>query len=100
MNTFNIKHFGPIDDVSLEFKDLTILIGPQASGKSIALETLKLAVDRDDIVNTLDRYNYIFGHNTDDILNVFMICLILRHYWMIIKTSSGFAGLLSSSGKF
>lgn len=71
MNTFNIKHFGPIDDVSLEFKDLTILIGPQASGKSIALETLKLAVDRDDIVNTLDRYNYIFGHNTDDILNVF-----------------------------
>lgn len=71
MNTFDIKHFGPIDDVSLVFKDLTILIGPQASGKSIALETLKLAVDRDDIVNTLDRYNYIFGHNTDDILNVF-----------------------------
>ena len=47
------------------------MVGPQASGKSIILETLKLVVDHDSVINTLDRYNYIIGHNTDNILNVF-----------------------------
>lgn len=71
MEKFVIKHFGLINDVSISFGDLTLLIGPQASGKSITLETLKLAIDRDHIINTLDRYNYIIGHNTDKILNVY-----------------------------
>ena len=71
MEKFIIKHFGPIKDVSLDFGDLTILVGPQASGKSIALETLKLVIDRDHVINTLDRYNYIIGHNTENILNVY-----------------------------
>lgn len=71
MKNFKIKDFGPIEDISIDFGDLTILVGAQASGKSIALETLKLAVDRDSIINTLDRYNYIIGHDTNKILNVF-----------------------------
>ena len=71
MNRFGVQNFGPIDNVSVEFGDLTILVGPQASGKSVALETLKLAIDRDNIIETLDRYNYIIGHNTEKILNVY-----------------------------
>ncbi len=71
MNRFSVKQLGPIEDVSIDFGDLTILVGPQASGKSIILETLKLVVDHDSVINTLDRYNYIIGHNTDNILNVF-----------------------------
>ena len=71
MNKFCIKHFGPIENVSIELGDLTILVGPQASGKSLTLETMKLVVDRDFIINTLDRYNYIIGHNADKILDVF-----------------------------
>ena len=71
MEKFIIENFGLIKDVSISFGDLTLLVGPQASGKSIALETLKLAIDRDHIINTLDRYNYIIGHNTDNILNVY-----------------------------
>jgi hypothetical protein len=39
----HVKNLGPIPDASLTFADLTILIGPQASGKSISL--LKLLVD-------------------------------------------------------
>ena len=61
MKKFCIHKFGPIEDVSVDFGDLTILVGPQASGKSIMLETLKLAVDRNNIIDTLDRYNYING---------------------------------------
>lgn len=71
MKNLSIKNFGPIQDVNLEFGDLTILVGPQASGKSLTLETLKMVADRDSVINTLDRYNYIIGHNTENILNVF-----------------------------
>lgn len=71
MENLNIKHFGPIDDVSIDFGDLTLLVEPQASGKSIALETLKLMSDRDHIIGTLDKYNYIIGHDTKNILNVY-----------------------------
>ena len=46
MDRFSIQDFGPIDNISVDFGDLTILVGPQASGKSVALETLKLAIDR------------------------------------------------------
>lgn len=71
MKRFIVQNFGPIEDAAVDFGDLTILVGPQASGKSIFLETLKLVVDRDSVINTLDRYNYIIGHNTEKILNVY-----------------------------
>jgi len=71
MNNFKISNFGPLGNVDIDFGDLTIFVGPQASGKSIALETLKLVVDRDSIIENLDRYNYIIDHNIDKILNVY-----------------------------
>ena len=71
MKRFIVQNFGPIEDDSVDFGDLTILVGPQASGKSVFLETLKLVIDRDSVINTLDRYNYIIGHNTKKILNVY-----------------------------
>lgn len=71
MKSLEIHNLGPIDDVSVEFGDLTILVGPQASGKSVFLETLKLVEDRDSIVRTLWRYNYVIDRNTDKILNVY-----------------------------
>jgi len=71
MKNLKITNLGPLGKININFGDLTILIGPQASGKSIALETLKLVVDRDSVISNLDRYNYIIGHNTDKILNVY-----------------------------
>jgi hypothetical protein len=40
-----LQHIGPIAEAELAFGDLTVLVGPQASGKSITLEMLKLIVD-------------------------------------------------------
>ena len=71
MNNLKISNLGPLGSIDIDFGDLTILVGPQASGKSIALETLKLVVDRDSVIDNLDRYNYIIGHNIDKILNVY-----------------------------
>ncbi len=71
MQHLKIKNLGPIGKVDVELGDLTFFVGPQASGKSIALEALKLIEDRDSIIETLDRYNYILGHNAKRILNVY-----------------------------
>ena len=71
MEHLTIEELGPIGSVDISFGDLTFFVGPQASGKSLALEALKLAADRDSIIETLDRYNYILGHNAEKILNVY-----------------------------
>lgn len=41
----SIENFGQIDKVDIAFGDLTVLVGAQGSGKSLALQWLKLAVD-------------------------------------------------------
>ena len=40
-----LKDIGPIQSADIEFGDLTILVGPQATGKSIFLQWLKLIID-------------------------------------------------------
>jgi hypothetical protein len=40
-----LRDIGPVATAHLAFGDLTVLVGPQASGKSIALQMLKLVVD-------------------------------------------------------
>lgn len=72
MNRFTLTDFGPMAHCDVAFGDLTILVGEQASGKSLFLEMLKLAVDRDSVIETLDRYNYILGHNTNKILDLYL----------------------------
>jgi hypothetical protein len=50
---------GPIDSVAMELGDLTILVGPQATGKSIALQMLKLAEEYPAIKRTMVDYAFI-----------------------------------------
>lgn len=45
MNVLEVKNVGPIKHAKVEFGDLTILVGPQASGKSVFLQMLKLVED-------------------------------------------------------
>lgn len=53
MATLSIRSFGPIEHADLEFGDLTVLVGPQGAGKSLALQWLKLALDAQAIGQTL-----------------------------------------------
>lgn len=61
MNELKVENFGPIGKAHVEFGDLTILVGAQASGKSLFLELLKLLEDKEAIVETLRKYNYIIS---------------------------------------
>ena len=71
MKSINIKNYGPINEVNLNIGDLTILLGPQASGKTIFLQMLKLLIDKDHIIQTLARYNYVTNKQPDKILDYY-----------------------------
>lgn len=56
MQTMKLRNIGPIRRAELSFGDLTVLVGPQATGKSIALEFLKLLLDKGQVHQQLTRY--------------------------------------------
>jgi hypothetical protein len=56
-----IRDFAHIAEVSLALGDLTVLVGPQGAGKSLALQWLKVAMDGRQIVDALKSA----GHTTD-----------------------------------
>ena len=47
------KDIGPVREADIRFGDLTIFVGPQATGKSIFLQVLKLLVDKASIHETM-----------------------------------------------
>lgn len=67
----HIENLGPIKDASLTFADLTVLIGPQASGKSISLQLLKLLVDTGAVQERLRRYGLDWQGNLDVLLDAY-----------------------------
>lgn len=66
MENLKVENFGPIKNANIVFGDLTLLIGPQASGKSLFLELFKLVIDGNNIVNVLRNYNYILPKDNAD----------------------------------
>lgn len=81
VKTLTIENVGPIKKAHIEFGDLTILVGPQATGKTVFLQFLKLFEDVRNIVQTLkdnDRYwdkdlsrflQIYFGEGMDFLIN-------------------------------
>lgn len=55
----------------IEFGDLTLVVGPQASGKSILLQTFKLLLDRHQIFDTLQTQGYEWGGKLERFLDLF-----------------------------
>lgn len=50
----NIRNFAQIEEVDLTFGDLTVLVGAQGTGKSLALQWLKTALDGKQIAVALE----------------------------------------------
>lgn len=64
-----VKQFGPIAEADVAFGDLTVVVGPQATGKSLFLQTLKLLIDRDQIHDMFARHNMSFGGREEAFLD-------------------------------
>lgn len=71
MKTLRVKHLGPITDAAIEFGDLTVLVGPQATGKSVLLQLLELLLDVGPIRNELRRFNLDWGGSLESFLELY-----------------------------
>jgi energy-coupling factor transporter ATP-binding protein EcfA2 len=63
-----VDRLGPIPSADVTFGDLTVIVGPQATGKSIFLQTLKLLIDRDHIHDTFRHHNVNVSGRVDAFL--------------------------------
>ncbi len=69
--TLRLKHVGQLEDATVEFGDLTVLVGPQASGKSVFLQFLKLLLDMGKIIRDVKRYG-LNWKGTQDFLDLYL----------------------------
>ncbi|MEZ0296079.1 MAG: AAA family ATPase [Candidatus Methylacidiphilales bacterium] len=56
MDKLHIQNFGQIKSADITFGDLTVFVGPQATGKSIVLQTLKLIMDAGAVQEVMGKY--------------------------------------------
>jgi hypothetical protein len=69
--TLDIRSVGQIKHAQIEFGDLTVFVGPQATGKSIALQTLKLLQDSQHTLAELRRYGLDWGKDIDKFFDIY-----------------------------
>jgi len=62
MKRFQLKNFGPIRDADITLGDLTVLVGPQASGKSLFVQLVKAVCDAGAIREDLKSHGFDWIH--------------------------------------
>ena len=62
---------GPVEEADIRFGDLTVFVGPQATGKSIILQLLKLLVDKPAIHETMRRFGLVQHEYIGKFLNLY-----------------------------
>jgi len=71
IHTLEATHLGPIEHAQVRFGDLTVFVGPQATGKSILLQFLKLVLDSAAIVAEMRRQG-LDWQMTDEFLDIYL----------------------------
>ncbi|HOU12502.1 MAG TPA: hypothetical protein PKZ84_05255 [Anaerolineae bacterium] len=69
--SISVTALGQLKQAELTFGDITVLVGPQASGKSILLQCIKLVMDVGDITQTLEEYGYNWYGNLANFLSLY-----------------------------
>jgi len=70
--TLHLKNIGQIKEATLTFGDLTVLVGPQATGKSITLQLLKLMVDAGQVQEEMQRYGIDWSGKLPEFLDAYL----------------------------
>ncbi|MEO8218783.1 MAG: AAA family ATPase [Acidobacteriota bacterium] len=71
MARLQLSHVAQINSANLDFGHLTVLVGPQATGKSITLQFLKFLVDTGFVQDELERHGLDWGRALSPLLDVF-----------------------------
>ena len=69
LTSLRIQNLGPITDAKVALGDLTVLVGPQASGKSLFLQTLKLVTDRNHVLGFFKEQNVVLSGDPAAVIN-------------------------------
>lgn len=69
-DTLEVRSLGQIEEASIQFGDLTVLVGPQGAGKSLLLQTWKLALDYAEILGALRGAGFSLA-DTDELLDAY-----------------------------
>lgn len=65
------KNIGPVREADIRFGELTIFVGPQATGKSIFLQLLKLLLDKPSIHRTMRRFGLAQSGGADGFFDLY-----------------------------
>ncbi len=71
MKTLRVWNLGPIQEAESVFGDLMVLVGPQASGKSLLMQLLKLLLDCPAIREEFRRFNIDWGKRLENFLELY-----------------------------
>jgi predicted ATP-dependent endonuclease of OLD family len=71
MKRIQAKNFAQIKDIDVTLGDMTLFIGPQASGKSLFLQMIKLIANSGIIVKTLKREGYNWNGDASKFLELY-----------------------------
>ncbi|WP_102819436.1 ATP-binding protein [Mesotoga sp. Brook.08.YT.4.2.5.1] len=66
-----LENIGPIKKADISAGDLTVLVGPQATGKSIFLQLFKFCVDHANIVKELKKLGFDWKNELESFLQVY-----------------------------
>jgi hypothetical protein len=72
ISMLKLERVGQIQEAAVEFGDLTVLVGPQATGKSIFLQFLKLLLDVGYIHEQLRKHGIDWNRSLSDFLRVYL----------------------------
>lgn len=72
IKTLTLERIGQIASADVAFGDLTVLVGPQATGKSIFLQFLKLIVDTGSVHDQLKKYGIEWNRELGQFLDVYL----------------------------
>ena len=70
-NRIILENVGQLRHADVTFGDLTVLVGPQATGKSIFLQWLKLLLDSPSILMEFKRFNIDLGKDWGNLLELY-----------------------------
>jgi len=91
MPSLSIRNFGQIKRANLDFGDLTVLVGAQATGKSVALQLLKLMLDAGQVQSEMGKYGLDWDRSLPEFLDVYF-GEGMRSIWQDAKTSIKWEG--------
>ncbi len=67
MKRLQVNAFGPVQQADVKFGDLTVLVGPQATGKSLFVQLYKLIQDAPAVADHLERRGFDWTNAPDPV---------------------------------